>query len=313
MKTNRKQRQQEHHHRTTTTSSSSSSSSSASSSSSSSVLLSTSRSLFDWQFLLGGVRRARCIGDFSRSSSAQRTACHGVVRQHGARLRRLLLALPAHRHRHHRRLRRRAPQKISDSEFELRATGRQLVQGRHCPRLARSPLRSRLRLPLSSVLASTPVQSTFSSRLDRFVKYEFGFVRATHEADLRARFPALPPTLSSPARAPRASPPSFCRSATATRPCSSSRSSPPTSFTSSSRAAWTASPTSTSPTAIRRPITSRRFVVPRHARRPRRAAQGGVGGAADRRHGHHQRRLARRQRRRRAPRQSRAQHGTAGR
>lgn len=95
-----------------------------------------------------------------------------------------------------------ALEKISDSEFRLRATGRQLAKGA----IIRVSL-ARLFDPAHALLGLGRRFNTCTINIlidsDRFAKYEFGFVRASHEPEIRARFPALPPSHTVGARPPR--------------------------------------------------------------------------------------------------------------
>jgi hypothetical protein len=87
----------------------------------------------------------------------------------------------------------RALCKLSDHEFELRATGRHLCKGA----LIRMDF-PKVYDPVSLAMGFGPQQATVTVHVlidsDRYGKYEFGFVRASHEAAVRARHPWFPPT-----------------------------------------------------------------------------------------------------------------------
>jgi hypothetical protein len=87
----------------------------------------------------------------------------------------------------------RALCKLSDHEFELRATGRHLCKGA----LIRMDF-PKIYDPVSLAMGFGPQQATVTVHVlidsDRYGKYEFGFVRASHEAAVRARHPWFPPT-----------------------------------------------------------------------------------------------------------------------
>jgi hypothetical protein len=171
------------------------------SSSSSSVWI--YRSLLDWQFLLGGVLVLGALAIFRVLRQRNEQLAMAWVANMSAVFDNSFAHFPpsatattgAYAD---------ALLKISDSEFELRATGRQLAKG--------ALLRISLARPFDPSYAFLSLGPRFNTCTinilidsDRFVKYEFGFVRAAHEADLRARFPALPPTLAAgprPARLP---------------------------------------------------------------------------------------------------------------
>lgn len=92
--------------------------------------------------------------------------------------------------------------KLSDHEFELRATGRALSKGA----LVRMEL-TKSYDALSLLASLGPPRATCTIHIliesERFGKYEFGFVRAAHEADVRARLPWFPPTQAArPTRLP---------------------------------------------------------------------------------------------------------------